>query len=313
MITFLSGGTGTPKLIQGFREIIQDNQICIIANSADDIEIYGLYVSPDIDTIIYLLSKILDTEKYWGIKGDTFYTLNSLSRLGYETWFQIGDKDFSTHIFRTEQFKMGKNLSEITKQISQNLGIKTQVYPSSNTHIETRIITRDGRDIHFQEFWVKEKGEVEIKDIYIKNIQNAKTPKKALYNIDKSEIIIIGPSNPVTSIGPIINLNQIKRKLLKNRDRVIAISPIIGQAPISGPTALLMKAKNLEVTPLEIAKMYQDLCSTIFIDKTDYEFVDIIESETSMKVQLADILFKDITKAKNLATMILNQVTSDEN
>ncbi len=313
MITFLSGGTGTPKLIQGFREIIQDNQICIIANSADDIEIYGLYVSPDIDTIIYLLSKLLDTEKYWGIKGDTFYTLNSLSRLGYETWFQIGDKDFSTHIFRTEQFKMGKNLSEITKQISQNLGIKTQVYPSSNTHIETRIITRDGRDIHFQEFWVKEKGEVEIKDIYIKNIQNAKTPKKALYNIDKSEIIIIGPSNPVTSIGPIINLNQIKRKLLKNRDRVIAISPIIGQAPISGPTALLMKAKNLEVTPLEIAKMYQDLCSTIFIDKTDYEFVDIIESETSMKVQLADILFKDITKAKNLATMILNQVTSDEN
>lgn len=312
MITFLSGGTGTPKIIQGFREIIQDNQICIIANSADDIEIYGLYVSPDIDTIIYLLSKILDTEKYWGIKGDTFYTLNSLNRLGYETWFQIGDKDFSTHIFRTEQLKMGKSISEITEQISQNLGIKTQVYPSSDTHIETRIITRDGKDIHFQEFWVKEKGEVEIKDVYIKNIQNAKTPKKALYNIDKSEIIIIGPSNPITSIEPIINLNQIKRKLLKNRNRVIAISPIIGQAPISGPTALLMKAKNLEVTPLEIAKMYQDFCSTIIIDKTDYEFVEIIESETSMKVQLADILFKDITKAKNLATMILNQVTSDE-
>ena len=180
MITFLSGGTGTPKIIQGFREIIQDNQICIIANSADDIEIYGLYVSPDIDTIIYLLSKILDTEKYWGIKGDTFYTLNSLNRLGYETWFQIGDKDFSTHIFRTEQLKMGKSISEITEQISQNLGIKTQVYPSSDTHIETRIITRDGKDIHFQEFWVKEKGEVEIKDVYIKNIQNAKTPKKAL-------------------------------------------------------------------------------------------------------------------------------------
>ena len=135
-----------------------------------------------------------------------------------------------------------------------------------------------------------------------------KLPKKHY----KSEIIIIGPSNPITSIEPIINLNQIKRKLLKNRNRVIAISPIIGQAPISGPTALLMKAKNLEVTPLEIAKMYQDFCSTIIIDKTDYEFVEIIESETSMKVQLADILFKDITKAKNLATMILNQVTSDE-
>ncbi|MCE7743052.1 MAG: 2-phospho-L-lactate transferase [Candidatus Heimdallarchaeota archaeon] len=307
MITFLSGGTGTPKLIQGFRDIIPDNQISIIANSADDIRIYGLYVSPDIDTIIYLLCNILDTEKFWGIKGDTFHTLEFLGNLGYETWFKIGDKDFSTHIFRTDQIKKGKKLSEITEKIRSNLKIKSRIFPSSDTHIETRIITSVGDDIHFQEFWVKGRGEIEIDKVYIKNIRDAKTPKMALQSIDDDQYVIIGPSNPITSIGPIINLKQIKSKLVKNRQRVIAISPIIGNSPISGPTARLMKTEGYVVSPVEIAKMYQDVCDTFIIDISDKELINPIERETGLTVLTANILFKDTTVAKDLATMILNK------
>lgn len=305
MITFLSGGTGTPKLIQGFRQILNDKHISIIANSADDIQIYGLYVSPDIDTIIYLMGDILDFDKFWGIKNDTFYTLQNLKKLGYDTWFNIGDKDFATHIYRTEQINKGKKISEIIENITRNLKIDAKIYPSSDTHIESRIVTQKGEDIHFQEFWVKEKGEIDIQDHYIKNLTSADTPKIALDSIDKNEIIIIGPSNPITSIGPIINIKQIREKLIKNKEKVIAISPIIGEEPISGPTAKLMKAKGYSVSPIEIARIYQDLCDTFIIHESDKNLVELIEKETNLKVIVKNILFKDTDVSQNLANLIL--------
>ncbi len=307
MITFLSGGTGTPKLIQGFRKILDENQISIIANSADDIWIYGLYVSPDIDTIIYLLSNILDTERFWGIKNDTFNTLKHLNNLGYDTWFNIGDRDLATHIFRTDQIRKGKKLSEITDILRKKLQIDSRIFPSSDTHIETRIITNKGEDIHFQEFWVKQKGEVEIDKIYIKNLNEAEVPEVALKSIDQSDKIIIGPSNPITSIGPIIKLMPIEKRLRKNKERIIAISPIIGKNPVSGPTAKLMKSEGYAISTLEIAKMYQDLCDVFIVHSTDKDLIKPIEKQTNLTVLSENILFKDNIIAKNLASMIINR------
>jgi len=312
MITFLSGGTGTPKLIQGFRHILQDSQISIIANSADDIEIYGLYVSPDIDTIIYLFSNHLDTEKYWGVLDDSYNTLEYLKLLGYETWFKIGDKDFATHLFRKEQIMKGKKPSEIIDLICHKLEVKSKIFPSSDTHIETRIKTHKGEDIHFQEFWVREKGEIDIEEIYVENIKNAQTPRSALDVIDENKITIIGPSNPVTSIRPIINIKEIEAKLAKNKEKSIAISPIIGGAPISGPTAKLMKTMNIEVSSVEIAKMYQDICSTFIIDKTERALAPKIVRETGLEVLTEDILFRDSKIAKNLAKKILDREFPNE-
>lgn len=307
MITFLSGGTGTPKLIQGFRSVLQDKYLSIVANSADDTVMYGLYISPDIDTIIYLFSNILDKDKFWGIKNDTFETLTSLEKLGSETWFKIGDRDFSTHIFRTELLNKGIKPSEIIQIISKNLGIEAEIYPSSETHIETRIITREGKDIHFQEFWVKEKGEINIDQVYVKNIEKAQPPDAALKRIDESKFIVIGPSNPITSIKPIVDIDQIKKRLVKNKERVVAISPIIGGSPVSGPTAKLMKTKNLEISSLQIAKLYQNICSTLIIDNSEKEFITLIERETGLEVLSKNILFKEHSIAKNIAEFILNR------
>ena len=307
MITFLSGGTGTPKLIQGFRSNIPEEQISIIANSADNFWVYGLYVSPDIDTILYLFSNILDTEKYWGVINETYNTLDFLNRYGVNTWFQLGDKDLGMHIFRTNEMQKGISQSVIIDNFREKLGIGAKIFPSSENHIETRIITEDDRDIHFQEFWVKNKGEIEIKDVYVKELEKAIVPNLALDELDTSEIIVIGPSNPITSIGPIVDIKPIRKILEKNRNKCKAISPIIGEAPVSGPTGKLMKTKGLEISPVGIAKLYKDICSTIIIHETDRNYTEEIEKETGLEVLTQNILFRDVFISKKLSSFILNR------
>ncbi len=307
MICFLSGGTGTPKLVEGFRKIILDEEITIIANTADDVERYGLYISPDVDTILYLFANILDKDKFWGIKEDTFSTFESLQTFDPSTWFKLGDKDLALHLYRTERLKLGYSLFDITKDLCEKLNVKAQILPCTANHIETRIITGINQDIHFQDYWVKNKGNIEIKDTYIKNIENALIPDEVIEALDKASQIIIGPSNPITSIGPIIALPKIRKALTKYRDKCCAISPIIGQSAISGPTNALMYCKGLNPTPFDIAKLYKDFISTFIIDNQDQSYIHKIQSELNVHVVLADIIFKDTQDATNLANFLLKR------
>ena len=307
MITFLSGGTGTPKLIQGFRRIIDDTEIAVIANSADNIWMYGLYISPDVDTLIYLFSGLLDENKYWGIKEDSFYTIEFLNKFEENTWFNLGDKDLGLHLFRTKKMKEVYNQYKITQEISKKLGIRATILPSTNNHIETRIITSNDEDIHFQEFWVKYRGNISIKKVYFKGIENAVIPIETIQILERSKLVIIGPSNPITSIKPILELKEIRKWMEKNRDKCWIISPIIGNKPISGPTSKLMIIENLETSPIEIARIYEKLCKTIVIDVSDRNLEEIIRKETNMDVITEDILFKDVKIAKNLAKTILDK------
>lgn len=305
MITFLSGGTGTPKLIQGFRRIINDNQINIIANSADDIWINGLYVSPDVDTILYLFSGLLDVSKYWGIKGDTYITSDFLNQIDSKNWFSLGDKDLAIHLYRTQKIREGMKLSEITRSLCEKLAIDANILPCSDNHIETRIITKEGDDIHFQEFWVKLKGKVNIKDVYIKHIEIAEVPDKLLENLEQSDLVIIGPSNPITSIGPIIKIKEINNWMKRNREKCIAISPIIGKKALSGPAAQLMKAKGYEVTALGVSEIYKDLISTFFIDQKDSAEIGKITQTTGIETLAENIVFKSEIDATELSKIIL--------
>lgn len=305
MITFLSGGTGTPKLIQGFRRIINDNQINIIANSADDIWINGLYVSPDVDTILYLFSGLLDVSKYWGIKGDTYITSDFLNQIDSKNWFSLGDKDLAIHLYRTQKIGEGMKLSEITRSLCEKLAIDANILPCSDNHIETRIITKEGDDIHFQEFWVKLKGKVNIKDVYIKHVEIAEVPDKLLENLEQSDLVIIGPSNPITSIGPIIKIKEINNWMKKNREKCIAISPIIGKKALSGPAAQLMKAKGYEVTALGVSEIYKDLISTFFIDQKDSAEIGKITQTTGIETLAENIVFKSEIDATELSKIIL--------
>jgi len=307
MITFLSGGTGTPKLIQGFRRLISDKDLTVIANTGDDIWLYGLYISPDIDTILYLFSGFLDEEKYWGIKEDTFNTLSFLREMGLDTWFRLGDRDIGLHLQRTRRVHEGLDFSKITQELKSKLKIEATILPCSDNHIETRIITEKKEDIHFQEFWVKYGGNVNIKDVYVKGIENAKVPPIVLDKMESSDLIIVGPSNPITSIGPIIDITEIRNCLRKNKEKCIAISPIIGDKPVSGPTGKLMSALGKETTPLGVARIYKDICDTFVIHETDEKIGRKIEDEIGMEVLRNNIIFKNTQDAEKLANFILKR------
>ncbi len=302
MITVLAGGTGSIKIIRGLASCTSD--LSIISNIGDNFWFNDLYVCPDIDTCIYGLAGILDKERGWGIKNDTFYYLNCMKLLGKETWFQIGDKDLITHIIRTKMLSKGFSLSTIVKWIAYDLyKINNKIIPVSDTHIETRIVTNKG-DMNIQEFWVKNKAKPRVLDVYYKNSKRAKCNKDALKIIQSSDIIIIAPANPISSIAPILSLAQIKAELIGQRDRVIAISPVIGNKAISGPAGKYLKAKGIESSVRGIAKFYSQLISKIVIDNSDSDLSKEIKKMDVSSLE-TNILMNNAKQEKRLARLIL--------
>jgi LPPG:FO 2-phospho-L-lactate transferase len=302
LITVLAGGTGSVKIIRGLASCTSN--LSIISNIGDNFWFNGLYVCPDIDTCIYGLAGILDKSRGWGIKNDTFYYLNVLKVLGEESWFQIGDKDLITHIIRTKMISKGFSLSQIVRWIAfHQYNIQNNIIPASNAHIETRILTDNG-DMNIQEFWVKNKAKPRVLDIYYKYNEQAKCNKDVFRILRSSDIILLAPANPVSSIGPILSLTQIKDELIKQRDKVIAISPIIGKKVISGPASKYLKAKGIESSCRGIAKFYSEVISKMVIDHTDANFSNEI-IRMGITTFETNILMNNVKEEKRLAKFIL--------
>ena len=302
MITVLAGGTGSIKIIRGLASCTSD--FTIISNIGDNFWFNDLYICPDIDTCIYGLAGILDKERGWGIRKDTFYYLNCMKLLGKETWFQIGDKDLITHFIRTKMLSKGYSLSTAVKWIALNqYNIIKKIIPVSDTHVETRIVTNKG-DMNIQEFWVKYKAKPRVLDVYYKNSERAKCNKDALRIIRSSDIIIIAPANPISSIAPILSLKQIKEELIEQRDKIIAISPVIGNKAISGPARKYLSAQGIESSVLGIAKFYSQLISKIVIDNSDSNFSKEI-NKIGVSSFETNILMNNSKEEKRLARFIL--------
>ena len=275
MITILAGGSGSVKLVRGLASHRSD--VNVIVNVGDNYWLYGMYICPDIDTITYGLSDLLDQDKGWGIKKDTFGFLRQMEIFGEETWFRIGDRDTATHLTRTNMLKNGKSLSEITKWLSEKFSIEIKIIPITDNTVETRIITDKG-DLHLQEFWVKHRGMDEVKGIEYQGADKARPNPDAVSAIHDSNLIVIAPGNPLTSIGPMLAIKGIRKELAKKKNKVVAVSPIIGNAAISGPTGKYMEAAGIEVSAVGIAKMYADVCSNLIIDTKDRKQIKQIES-----------------------------------
>ena len=302
MITVLAGGTGSIKIIRGLASCTSD--FTIISNIGDNFWFNDLYICPDIDTCIYGLAGILDKERGWGIRKDTFYYLNCMKLLGKETWFQIGDKDLITHLIRTTMLSKGLSLSTIVKWMAGNqFNINNKIIPVSDSHVETRIVTNKG-DMNIQEFWVKNKAKPKVLDVYYQNSKRAKCNKDALKIIRSSDIIIIAPANPISSIAPILSLPPIKEELIEQRERVIAISPVIGNKAISGPAGKYLKAKGIEPSAKGIAKFYSQLISKIVIDNSDSDMSKEINKIGVSSLE-TNILMNNAKEEKRLARLIL--------
>ena len=304
MITILAGGTGSVKLVRGIAT--QTRDISVISNVGDNYWLYGLYICPDIDTILYGLADILDTDKGWGIKKDTYGFLRQMEVLGEETWFNIGDRDAAIHLLRTNMLKNGKNLSDITEWMCRKFAIDVKIIPVTDNSVETRIVTNKG-DLHLQEYWVKYKGQDKVEGIKYIGAEKARANPAAVNAIHDSKLVIIAPGNPLTSIGPILSIKGIRKELSKNKKKVVVVSPIIGNTAISGPATKYMEAAGMEVSVYGLAKMYSEVASHMVIDTADRLLTRKIEN-LDMKVYETKIKMKDKKDEEALASFILKQV-----
>jgi len=295
MITFLSGGTGTPKLLRGMQKVMDRHEISVIVNTAEDIWISGNHLSPDLDTVMYLFAGLLNMDTWWGIRNDAFTTHDEIGRLGIDEFIAIGDKDRAVHIARGEMMRNGIRLTNATKILCDRFGIRENVLPMTDTEVTTQVKTALGL-IHFQEYWVRAKGKIEIERV----IMNYKNPPAAtdegLAVIEASDAVVIGPSNPITSISPILECEGIRHAI---RDKlVIAVSPFLGNTPFSGPAGALMEASGFEPSSRGTLDCYKGI-TDIFVQ----DIRDPVHVDTSVRL---DTLMTSEEKSITLANEILS-------
>jgi LPPG:FO 2-phospho-L-lactate transferase len=304
MITIIAGGTGSVKLVRG--AVSQEKDVNVISNVADNYWLYGMYVCPDIDTIIYGLADLLDYDRGWGIKNDTFNFLRQMEVFGEETWFRIGDRDAATHLIRTNMMKNGKNLSDITKWLCEKFAVSAKIIPVTDNSVETRITTDKG-ELHLQEYWVKYRGKDKVEGIQYVGADKARPNPEAINALHDASMVILAPGNPLTSIGPMLQIKGIRKELSKIKKKVVAVSPLIGDKAISGPAADYMQAAGIESNAYGLAKMYSDVCGNIVIDSKDKLLTKKIEN-MDMKVYETKILMKNKAAEDALASFILKQI-----
>lgn len=303
MITVLAGGTGSVKLVRGLA--LQTTDLKVVSNVGDNIWLHGLYVCPDIDTIIYGLADMLDKRQGWGVKNDSFGFLRQMEMLGEEMWFKIGDRDLATHLLRTNMLKNGKNLSEITDWMRSRYAIEPKIIPATDNPMETKVVTDRG-EMHIQEFWVKYGGEPNVLNIVYSGADRSRVNPRAIDALKRSKIIVIAPANPITSIGPILAIKGIRKELIAQKKKTIAVSPMIGNEAVSGPAAKYMRAMDLQNSPIGVAKYYSDFVSKLIISASDWRLSTEI-NRLDIKAYETDIIMRNADDETRVALYLLKR------
>jgi LPPG:FO 2-phospho-L-lactate transferase len=301
-VTALAGGTGAAKLVRGLVAAGADD-VTIVVNTGDDTEVWGLHVSPDLDTITYALAGRLDLARGWGRADESFHCLESMAAFEAPTWFALGDRDLATHLVRTQALAAGAPLSQVTAEIARRLGVRVEVRPMSDDRVRTRIRTPAGR-LTFQEYFVREKARVEVLEVSYEGATDARPAPGVLAALTEADVVVVCPSNPVTSVGPILAVPGIVAALTATRASVVAVSPIIGGAAVSGPAGQLMAARGLPVSPLGIARAYAPWLDVLLVDGGDAPVAADLE-RAGVRVVPGDILMTDRASETALAGRVL--------
>ena len=303
MIAVLTGGTGGAKFVDGLRQIVAPEELTVIVNTGDDLLWWGLYVSPDLDSITYMLAGKLSQERGWGVKGDTFYCLQAMGQLGQPIWFHTGDRDVATHIFRSKLLSDGKTLSEVTAEIAGRLGIKARILPMSNSRVETRVGTPVG-ELSFQEYFVERWYQDPVESVRYAGASDAEPAPGVIDAIRGSEAVILAPSNPVSSIAPIMAVPGIREALRESRARIAAVSPIVAGAAVSGPAGILMQAQGFPVSIAGVAEFYHDFLDLLVVDSKDRRMAEELQ-KSGMKVHCTQTLMRTQEDRIALAKAVL--------
>jgi LPPG:FO 2-phospho-L-lactate transferase len=299
MIVVLAGGVGAAKFLEGVVQVAPPESVTAIVNTGDDIVLHGLTISPDLDIVTSTLAGVIDREQGWGIAGDTTACMEWLVRLGGPGWFKLGDRDLALHIRRSELLRQGRTLTEVAEQFRLALGVAVHILPMSDDPAPTHIITEAG-ELHFEEYFVRERAQAAVRDVRLHAAGPARATPQVLDAIAAAELILIAPSNPVVSVGPILALPGLRAALQAAAAPVVAVSPIVGGAAIKGPAVPLMRAVGMEPTALGVARAYAGLLDAIVIDEQDAALAPAIAA-LGMGVAVTDTIMRGPAEKASLA------------
>jgi LPPG:FO 2-phospho-L-lactate transferase len=302
-VVALAGGVGAARFLDGLARVLSPERLFIVGNTGDDAEIHGLHISPDLDTVMYTLAGLAHPERGWGIRGDTFRCLETLSQIGAETWFQLGDRDLATHLYRTERLRQGAPLSEVTAAIARALGVRSTIVPMSDERVRTRLCTPSG-ELEFQTYFVKRRARDTVAGVRFESADEAAPAPGVLDAIAAAEAIIVCPSNPFISIGPILALPGIREALRQRRESIVAISPIVGGRALKGPAAHMMKSMKMRSAAAVVAQLYADFAGVFVLDEADRKQAAEVES-LDIRPVVTNTIMSGMRERKALARAVV--------
>jgi LPPG:FO 2-phospho-L-lactate transferase len=303
-VTVLSGGIGGVKLVEGLQELLPPDALSVICNTGDDQEFWGLHVSPDVDTVLYTLAGLINRDQGWGLDSESFQALELLERYGEPTWFKLGDRDLATHVLRTDLVRQGLRLTEITADLARRLGIGCRVIPMSDDRLRTKVVTPDGV-LDFQDYFVRRRYEPPVEEVRYDGADKAMPSPEAVAAILSASTVILAPSNPIASIGPMLAISGLRQALAQASGMRIAVSPLIGGEALKGPTVPMMQAAGLAISPVGVSQAYDGLIDALVIDRQDVAYKPALE-EHGLKVLVTDTLMEGFEGRLRLAAEVLD-------
>lgn len=311
MIVAIAGGVGAARMLRGLVQVVAPEDITVIVNTADDTVFHGLHISPDIDTVTYTVSDNIDPERGWGLAGETWVAMDALKRyrdVGAVDWFNLGDRDLATHLWRSGRLRAGATLSEVTADLATAWGLTMRMLPMTDDPVATHVRTPLG-ELTFQSYFVQHHHEVSVSEVRFEGIESARPAPGVLEAIADADAIVICPSNPLVSIGPVLGVPGIREALQARRDRVVAVSPIVAGAALKGPADRMLAELGHESSVVGVARLYRDVASTLVIDEADVALADAVRQE-GMACVVVDTIMSKPGVAASLAKAALATVSA---
>jgi LPPG:FO 2-phospho-L-lactate transferase len=306
MIAVLSGGVGGSRFLQGLVRAVPPEEVVAIVNTADDEEFFGLHVSPDPDTVTYALAGIVDEERGWGVRGDTFRWLEAMRRFGHDTWFQIGDRDLATHLYRTRRLREGATLSQVTAEVAQRLGVTTRVLPMSDERVRT-VVDTDAGALPFQRYLVQRRARDTVRALRFDGIESARPAPGMLEALHDADAVLIAPSDPLASIAPVLALPGVREALRARSDTIAAVSPIVGGRSFQPPAGELLAGLGHEVSALGVARLYADVAGVLVVDHQDETLATAVRA-LGLEPVVTDTIMRDAASKEALARVALQAI-----
>ena len=303
-VVVLAGGVGAARFLRGLLQVVPVEDVVVVGNTGDDMWWHGLYIAPDLDTVTYWLAGMADESRGWGIRGDTFVAQAAFARLSDRAWFQLGDQDLATHLYRTGRLTAGASLHTVTAELAERFGVRSRILPMSNEPIETRLKT-DAGDLHFQEYFVRERATPQVREIYWTGLDAAHPAPGVAEALATARAVLIAPSNPVISIGPILRVPGMRELVAAARSRTVVVSPLIAGRAIKGPTVELMRAQGERPDALGVAGLYRDLASGFVLDRADAPLMPAI-AELGYRIAIRPTMLDDLQMAREVARAALD-------